>query len=220
MIVKSYATRRILSWETQKAKKRTYFRGGVLLDVLQQIDDLPEELAIEVRAIITAGGRYGSIVEKRRKEIHNTLIELGYLEDFTVGEEVLNRKYSKDNLIVELSKRQYDFEIKSKTTKKEMIDYILSNEKAKNKLVKKYIYVTCSAELKECVRKYKIWDFLEELYVEHPYMTIDTKLVDFYYEREKNNLEKEKALDDVIKNIKIEDEKSKKKTFFSRFFKR
>jgi hypothetical protein len=194
-----------------------------MLDVLQQIDDLPEELGLEVRKTITAGGKYGSILEKKRLKVHDELIELGYLKDLTVGEEILNKRYSKDNLIVELSKKQYDFEVKSSTTKREMIEYILSNEKAKKKLVKKYISVTSSDELKECIEKYKLWDFLEELYIAHPYMTTDVKLVDFYYEKEEKSKAEEKSLDDLAKSIVYgnkTEKKDEKKSFFSRFFKK
>ena len=113
-------------------KTEHIFGGGTLFDVLQEIDTLPAEIATEIRGVVYENGRYGTIVEKRRNKNIEKLIELGYLKDVTSVNGILEQKYSKDNLFKELSKKMYDFQPKTSTTKKAMIEYILTDERAVN----------------------------------------------------------------------------------------
>lgn len=156
-------------------EKIEHIFGGTLFEVLQKIDALPTEIATEIRGIVYANGRYGTMIEKRKNKNIEQLIELGYLEDITSASEILEQKYSKDNLFKELSKKMYDFQPKSSTTKKAMVEYILTNEKAMNNLVyKKWITAVYTEEFKKWGRE--LYEFLDKLIIKHPYMTTEVMM--------------------------------------------
>lgn len=202
-------------------EKSNIFSGGVLLDVLKQIDELPAEIAIELRGIVYSHEKNGQMIEKRRNKNLDELVRLGYLREIICDSETLDRKYTKDKLFVELSKKMYDFQPKSNTTKKEMVDYILSDEKAVKRLARKYFTAVYTDEFKVYARD--LGNFLEKLLIKHPYMTTDVKLVDFYYELQGERKREELEIDTMAKNL-VSDNKREtqggKDTFFSRLFKK
>ncbi len=197
------------------------FGGGTLFEVLQKIDALPTEIATEIRGIVYANGRYGTMIEKRKNKNIEQLIELGYLEDITSASEILEQKYSKDNLFKELSKKMYDFQPKSSTTKKAMVEYILTNEKAMNNLVyKKWITAIYTEEFKKWSRE--LYEFLDKLIIKHPYMTTEVKLVDFYYELNEDKAKEEENFNAMINGITDNNPKKtdEKTSWFSKLFKK
>lgn len=204
-----------------KRKIEHIFGGGVLLDVLKQIDELPAEIAIELRGIVYSHEKNGQIIEKRRNKNLDELVRLGYLKEIICDSETLDKKYTKDKLFVELSKKMYDFQPKSNTTKKEMVEYILSDEKAVKRLARKYFTAVYTDEFKVYARD--LGNFLEKLLIKHPYMTTDVKLVDFYYELQGERKREEQKIDTMAKNLVSDNKREtqgRKDTFFSRLFKK
>ena len=200
-------------------KTEHIFGGGTLFDVLQEIDTLPAEIATEIRGVVYENGRYGTIVEKRRNKNIEKLIELGYLKDVTSVNGILEQKYSKDNLFKELSKKMYDFQPKTSTTKKAMIEYILTDERAVNNLVyKKWITATYTEEFKPWAKE--LYDFLDKLIIKHPYMTTEVSLVDFYHELHNDKAKEKKEFDAMIDNaLNTSGTKQREKTsLFSKLF--
>lgn len=133
----------------------------------------------------------------------------------------MEQKYSKDNLFKELSKKMYDFQPKSNTTKKEMVEYILTDERAINNLVcKKWITATYTEEFKVWAKE--LYEFLDKLIIKHPYMTTEVKLVDFYHELNGEREREKKEFDTMIDNITNgSNSKAEKKTsLFSKIFKK
>lgn len=206
---------------TTQNEKSNIFSGGVLLDVLKQIDELPAEIAIELRGIVYSHEKKGQMIEKRRNKNLDELVRLGYLREIICDSETLDKKYTKDKLFVELSKKMYDFQPKSNTTKKEMIDYILSDEKAVKRLARKYFTAVYTDEFRVYARD--LGNFLEKLLIKHPYMTTDVKLVDFYYELQGERKREEQKIDTMAKNLVSDNKREtqgRKDTFFSRLFKK
>lgn len=206
---------------TTQNEKSNIFSGGVLLDVLKQIDELPAEIAIELRGIVYSHEKNGQMIEKRRNKNLDELVRLGYLREIICDSETLDKKYTKDKLFVELSKKMYDFQPKSNTTKKEMIDYILSDEKAVKRLARKYFTAVYTDEFRVYARD--LGNFLEKLLIKHPYMTTDVKLVDFYYELQGERKREEQKIDTMAKNLVSDNKREtqgRKDTFFSRLFKK
>lgn len=206
---------------TTQNEKSNIFSGGVLLDVLKQIDELPAEIAIELRGIVYSHEKNGQMIEKRRNKNLDELVRLGYLREIICDSETLDKKYTKDKLFVELSKKMYDFQPKSNTTKKEMIDYILSDEKAVKRLARKYFTAVYTDEFRVYARD--LGNFLEKLLIKHPYMTTDVKLVDFYYELQGERKREEQKIDTMAKNLVSDNNREtqgRKDTFFSRLFKK
>ena len=202
-------------------EKIEHIFGDTLFEVLQKIDALPTEIATEIRGIVYANGRYGTMIEKRKNKNIEQLIELGYLEDITSASEILEQKYSKDNLFKELSKKMYNFQPKSSTTKKAMVEYILTNEKAMNNLVyKKWITAIYTEEFKKWGRE--LYEFLDKLIIKHPYMTTEVKLVDFYYELNEDKAKEEDSFNAMINGITDNSQKKtdKKTSWFSKLFKK
>lgn len=206
---------------TKQNEKIEHIFGGVLLDVLKQIDELPAEVATELRGIVYSHEKNGQMIEKRRNKSLDELVRLGYLKEVVCDSETLNKKYTKDKLYVELSKKTYDFQPKSNTTKKEMIDYILSDEKAVKRLARKYFTAVYTDQFKIYARD--LGNLLEKLIIKHPYMTTDVKLVDFYYELQEEKRKEEQQLDTMVKKLvsdKTREAQGRKDSFFSRLFKK
>ena len=99
----------------------------VRLNLLQEIDRLPREAAEKLQSIIMLHGEYAAFFDEKRNDKIELLIEQDFFEDLTDNKAILEKHYSKDNLFKELSKRQYEFQPNSNTTKKEMVDWILNN---------------------------------------------------------------------------------------------
>ena len=202
-------------------KTERMFGGGgySLIDLLKKIDALPSEVGLELRRIVCINGKYGTLVEKRRSKEIEELIQRGYLRDITSNKAVLKEKYTKDKLFMELSKKQYDIKLNSQTTKTEMIEYILGNEKATKRLAGKYITAAYTDEFKQQARE--LYEFIDRLNSAHPYMTQDHLLVDFYYEIKGEKAERSREIDNVVDSIiSISNNRTEKKpSFFSRLFK-
>lgn len=207
--------------EQENIKSNIFSGGGVLLDVLKQIDELPAEVATELRGIVYSHEKNGQMIEKQRNKNLDELVRLGYLKEVICDSETLDKKYTKDKLYVELSKKMYDFQPKSSTTKKEMVDYILSDEKAIKRLARKYFTAIYTDQFKIYARD--LGNLLEELIIKHPYKTTDVKLVDFYYELQGEKKKEKQQLDTMVKSLvsdNTREAQGKKDNFFSRLFKK
>lgn len=131
--------------------------------------------------------------EKQSNEI-KLLIENGFLEDLTNKKDILEKHYSKDNLFKELSKRQYDFQPNSNTTKKEMVDWILENsDTLTDRLAGKYVTIAYSEKINRSVKALR--ELLNELDAKHTYRAVRIYLVDFYNELQEEKRKEQSDID-------------------------
>ncbi len=177
-------------------ENRTYFRGGVT-DVLKQIDTLPLEVNLQLRRTVKAFPVSYSFTVKRSKEIEE-LVNYGYLVDVTDNRKILEQEYDRNALFSELSKRTYDITPKTTTTKKDMIDYILGNEKALQRLAGKYIEVEWSDGFQPHIRE--IEKVVEEIIHTH-YSDYENVSMIECYEEMQHEKERAKTESDKYKNL-------------------
>lgn len=145
---------------------------------------------------------------KRDKEVEE-LVKLGYFNDRTDRRTTIDKNYSRDNLFKELSKRQYDIQPKSNTTKKEMLDWILENaEPLADKLARKYITISYSDSFMGNVRALK--SLLENLDAKHPYRAERIYLVDFYNEMQEEKRKENQSVDDFVNSLTQRQQESTK----------
>lgn len=205
----------------EDTKNEQVFVGVTLFDVLKEIDALQTETATEIRGIVYSCEQQStSIIEKRRNKQLDELVRLGYLREFICDKEILNQKYTRDKLFMELSKKTYDFQPNSNTTKREMIEYILANEKATKRLARKYFSATYTKEFEPFVKE--LGELLNQLIIKHPYKTTEIKLVDFYNELHSNREKEKREFDSMIDNITKDsrDKTEKKTSWFSKLFRK
>lgn len=162
--------------------------GGAFRELLSEIDDLSKEVADTLQGIIVTHGVHAYRFNERRTNNIGILIDENFLVDVTDPRYVLDKKYSRDTLFMELSKRQYNISPNTSTTKQQMIDWILENsEELKRKLVFKYAILNYSKKLEQYIKELE--ELIRELNVRNPYRAERILLSDFYdmLEEEKQN---------------------------------
>ena len=178
-------------------EKTEHIFGGGVTDVLKQIDTLPLEVNLQLRRTVKAFPVSYSFIVKRSKEIEE-LVNYGYLVDVTDNRKILEQEYDRNALFSELSKRTYDITPKTTTTKKDMIDYILGNEKALQRLAGKYIEVEWSDGFQPHIRE--IEKVVEEIIHTH-YSDYENVSMIECYEEMQHEKERAKAESDKYKNL-------------------
>lgn len=192
------------------------FGGGVtFLNLLSDIDTLPHEVSETLHGIVIRNGCYASYFDERRTEELQRLIDEEFLRDVTEPRQILEKKYSRDTLFMELSKRQYDITPKTTTTKQQMVDWILENsEQLTERLTKKYATVCYAEKLKQHINE--LYDLVRKHGEKHTYRAERVFLTDFYYELENETDNEEENLDVVVGEMmaqyRTQPSKKKKKT--------
>lgn len=181
----------------------------VRLNLLQEIDRLPREAAEKLQSIIMLHGEYAAFFDEKRNDKIELLIEQDFFEDLTDNKAILEKHYSKDNLFKELSKRQYEFQPNSNTTKKEMVDWILNNSVIlTDRLTGKYVTLAYSDKIKDDVKALR--NFLNMLDDRHTYRADRIYLVDFYHELQEEKCEEERSIDNFVNDVLNRQEESAK----------
>lgn len=180
--------------------KNEHIFGGALLDLLKEIDEFPREVSDKLQSIIMLHGEYAAYFDVKRCSELEILIENGFFDDLTDKKDILERHYSRDNLFKELSKRQYDIQPNTNTTKKEMINWILNNsETLTDRLAGKYLTLAYSEKINKNIKELK--NFLNELDARYTYRADRIYLVDFYNELQEKRKEEERTIESLANDI-------------------
>lgn len=206
MIIVNFTTRGYKSMNQEKTKLNTFSEREIYLDFLSNIDGLPNDVSNKLQAVILKNGCHASYFDERRTKEIDILIENNYLVDVSEPRKILDKMYSRDNLFMELSKRQYGISPKSNTTKQNMIDWILENsEKLTEKLTQKYATLCYAEKVKQHIDR--LYDLLRKLDDKHTYRAEKIYLTEFYYEIENEEKVDTKNLDTIINNLSVQNKK-------------
>lgn len=212
MILVNFTTRGYKSMEQENTKNEHIFGDGIqFIDLLSEIDDLPREAADALQRIVMTHGKYASYFDERRTKGIGILVDNGLLVDVTDPKRILEKKYSRDNLFMELSKRQYDIVPNTGTTKQQMIDWIVENsEELKIKLAFKYITLNYSEKTEQHITE--LLKLINEIDNRITYRAERVLLSDFYNMLEEEKQNKDITDDEINKMMEQwKEEPSKKK---------
>lgn len=121
--------------------------SGIPAELKQRIEALPFDDRQDFVKLIISGTSSGSF-EVKKRAVPASLVECGFVIIDTNYRKIIEENYSKNDIIAALALAKSSFVPNSKTTRREMIDWIIENDnKILRKLCNKHYYVSFSPSI-------------------------------------------------------------------------
>lgn len=137
--------------------------SGIPADLRQRIEALPYDDLIKFIKLMK-DHMYDDDFEVKKSAVPASCIECGLVEETTDFYTVLNENYNKNDIIAALALAKNDYQPTSKSTKRDMILWIIDNDnKLLRKLVNKHYYISFSLDVISCMNNiYREYRYLIE----------------------------------------------------------